>query len=284
MRHPIIMSACLGLALAGCAERSERAEVERALQSIDAIDSANLAEIMLDAGDPDEAVAYFQTASAENPDRVDLRRGLATALVRAKQPARATSVWRQVVASPGATSADRVEYADALIRSGDWSAAKTQLDSIPPTFESYERYRLEAMVADGNQQWDKADSFYQTAAGLTTTPASVLNNWGYSKLSRGDYPGAERLFAEALSHDEGLFTAKNNLVLARGAQRNYTLPVVRTTQTERAQLLHTMALAAIKQGDVATGQSLLREAVETHPQHFEAAARALDALDANVAN
>ena len=56
------------------------------------------------------------------------------------------------------------------------------------------------------------------------------------------------------------------------------------TQTERAQLMHTLALAAIKQGDVVTGRGLLQQAIETHPQHFEAAVRSLEALDANVTN
>ena len=54
------------------------------------------------------------------------------------------------------------------------------------------------------------------------------------------------------------------------------------TQTERAQLLYTAALTAIKQGDVETGRTLLQQAVETHPQYFEEAARALETLDANV--
>jgi len=75
-----------------------------------------------------------------------------------------------------------------------------------------------------------------------------------------------------------MFTAKNNLVLARGAQRKYDLPVVEMTQAERAELLYTLGLAAVKRGDVAVGRSLLEEAVDTHPQHFEAAARSLEAL------
>jgi hypothetical protein len=76
-----------------------------------------------------------------------------------------------------------------------------------------------------------------------------------------------------------MFTAKNNLVLARAAQRNYDLPVVDMTQTERANLLYTAALAAIKQGDVAVGKQLLQEAIDTHPQYFEAASRSLAALE-----
>jgi Tfp pilus assembly protein PilF len=139
------------------------------------------------------------------------------------------------------------------------------------------------MVADANKNWSKADTFYDTAADLTTTPASVLNNWGYSKLTRGDAKGAEKLFTDALVHDPTKFTTKNNLVLSRAAQRKYDMPVISMTQTERAQLLYTAALSAIKQGDVAIGKGLLQEAVDTHPQHFEEASRALAALDANVA-
>jgi tetratricopeptide (TPR) repeat protein len=179
----------------------------------------------------------------------------------------------------GATSDDSVEYADALIRAGDWAKAEKILDGVPPTHETFKRYRLEALVADSKQEWKKADSFYEIAVGLTTTPGAVMNNWGYSKLTRGDYADAERLFSEAVRQDTTLFTAKNNLILARAAQRDYTLPVIPMDQTERAQLLHTMALSAIKKGDVETGKGLLREAIDTHPQHFEAAVRSLRALE-----
>jgi hypothetical protein len=43
--------------------------------------------------------------------------------------------------------------------------------------------------------------------------------------------------------------------------------------------MHTLALAAVKQGDVTIGKSLLQDAVDTHPQHFEEASRALQALE-----
>ncbi len=78
----------------------------------------------------------------------------------------------------------------------------------------------------------------------------------------------------------GKFSAKNNLVLARAAQGNYTLPLISMTQTERAQLLHTAGLSAVRRGDVSQGRGLLNEAVDTHPQHFDAAVDALRALDA----
>jgi Flp pilus assembly protein TadD len=286
MRHPVFVPLLLGGAvlLGACGDRGSDAAAARAIQNVNVIDETNLNDIMLTVADPSEAVAYFQRASRENPDRIDLKRGLGRSLVRAGRPSEAVRTWSEVAAHPQATNDDRVDYADALIRSNQWEPAAEVLLAIPPTHETFERYRLEAMIADSKRQWDKADSFYETAAGLTNRPASVLNNWGFSKLTRGDYAEAERLFIEAITYDANLFTAKNNLVMARGAQRNYQLPVVQMTQIERAQLLHTMALAAIKQGDVTTGRGLLQEAIDTHPQHFEVAVRALRALDANVVN
>jgi len=268
----------VALVLAAC-EQTGSAEVERALDGVNVIDETNLNDIMLTAADPEEAVTYFRRASRENPDRIDLQRGLASSLIRARMNTEGVAVWRGVVESSEGTDQDRVDYADALIRTNDWEEAETQLDLVPPTFETYERYRLEAMVADSGQEWDRADSFYETAVGLTMRPAGVLNNWGYSMLTRGDNQAAERLFTEAVTYDPDLFTAKNNLVLARAARGQYTLPLVPMTQIERAQLLHTMALSAVRRGDTDIGRGLLQDAIDTHPQYFESAARALQALE-----
>lgn len=283
MRQKVFLSLCVSGAvfLAAC---DRQTDAEQELKDLNVIDESGLNDIMLNASDPQESVRYFRTATAANPERLDLKRGLAKSLVRAGLTRESLAVWKEIIAHPEAENADKVDFADAQIRSGDWEGAGKTLDEVPPTFESFKRYRLEAMVADSEEDWPKADSFYETAVGLTTQPASVLNNWGYSKLTRGKFADAERLFAESLKYDENLFTAKNNLVLARGAQRNYDLPVIPMTQVERAQLLHTMALTAIKQGDIVTGKSLLKQAIETHPQHFEAAVRSLAALEENVIN
>ncbi len=282
MRRARLLIICFGgiVALSACGGGGPSdAEVEQAIKDVNVIDESNLNDVMLQVADPNEAVTYFQRTIAQNPDRIDLHRGLAKSLVRANKPTAAAAAWNKVTSLPGATSEDRVNYADALIRANKWDDAEDQLDRIPPTHETFKRYRLEAMIADSNKEWKKADSFYEVAVGLTTTPSGTLNNWGFSKLTRGDYPGAEQLFAEALSYDSNMFTAKNNLVLARAAQRKYEMPVIQMTQIERAQLIHTAALSAIKQGDVNTGKALLAEAIDTHPQYFDAAVRSLEALE-----
>lgn len=282
MRQPIRFAVALsGVALlTACGSGQDTESVERALRDINVVDESNLNDVMLTVADPNEGVSYFNRALDSQPGRLDLQRGLAVSLIRAKRNTEGVAAWKKVVATTGSTQDDKVELADALIRTNSWKEAEATLDTIPPTHETFKRYRLEAMVADGNKEWKKSDSFYEIALGLTTNPAGVMNNWGYSKLTRGDFSGAERLFGEAIRHDQSLFTAKNNLVLARGAQRNYSLPVVPMSQVERAQLLHTLGLSAVKQGDIKTAKTLFQEAVATHPQHFEQASRSLKALEA----
>lgn len=280
MGRLFISTLCIigALGLSAC-DALKKPDVDKEADGLNVIDATNLNDIMLTVADPNEAVEYFKRALQKEPDRVEFRRGLAKSLVRAKRASEAVLIYDKMVSSGEATADDRVNYADALIRTNEWDRAEAQLDKVPPTHETYQRYRLEAMIADSNKEWKRADSFYETAAGLTTQPAGVLNNWGYSKLTRGDYDAAEKLFLEAITYDKDLFTAKNNLVLARAAQRKYTLPVIQLTQVERAELLHTMAISAVKQGDIDIARGLLADAIDTHPQHFDAAVRALAALD-----
>ena len=107
-----------------------------------------------------------------------------------------------------------MSLADALIRAGDWAKAKDVLNQIPPTYETYDRYRLEAMVADADKDWSKADSFYETASGLTTEPSRTLNNWGFSKLSRGEYQDlANRIIAMIYGDDDAAHVLSDHLLL-----------------------------------------------------------------------
>ena len=153
MRHLVGML-CIGstLLLGACDRGGKDADVERALKGVNVIDETNLNDIMLTVADPNEAVDYFRRASKQDPDRIEFQRGLGKSLIRARRAAEGAVVWKKVVAHEDATSDDRVDYADALIRTGDWDQAEIELDKIPPTFETYKRYRLEAMVADSNRE------------------------------------------------------------------------------------------------------------------------------------
>ena len=288
MRSHFLISLLAGsaFALSACDELdlSPKDPVQEALEAVSGPDGGNLNEIMMTVAEPAEAVAYFQRQLGESPNNIEFMRGLALALIRADRSSEAVTVWSNVSSHPESVPSDKVQLADALVRASQWDAAKEVLTQVPPTVETYQRFRLEAMVADARSEWEKADEYYETASGLTVKPAGILNNWGYSNLIRGKFLDAEMLFQEAIRQNGKMFTAKNNLMMARGAQRKYDLPVMPMTKTERAELLYTLALTAIKNGDVTIGMGLLREAVDSHPLHFEAASRSLAALENNVEN
>lgn len=270
------------LSLAGCSDGSAEREAIQSLDSLNVIDESNLNSIMLDFAEPDQAVLYFQKSMNENPDRLDFKQGFAQSLLRAGRASEAVIAYKDVEATGGMTNNDRLKFAEALVQTGDWQAAKVQLDKIPPTVETYDRYRLEAMIADSKKEWSRADAYYEQARALTTRPAAIYNNWGISKIARGDRTGAEEMFTKAISFDSKLFSAKNNLAISRAKRKVYDLPLVPLTTVERAELLHNIALQAIRNGDVEIGRGLLELAVETHPQHFAAAAAKLEALNKSV--
>ena len=256
--------------LSGCTPMTEE-EKNADLGPIDVMGQEGMSDIMLNLADPDQAVEFFRTRLAQDPDNIELKRNLALALVRAKKYPDAVLQYEQIVAAGQATGDDRLNYADALVRSGSWEDARTQLDAIPPTVENFRRYFLEALVADHNKQWEKADSFYDIARGLTTRPAQVLNNWGQSKAARGQLSEAEKLFRQAIAADSNLFAAKNNLVISRAKRKVYDLPVMPMTDIERAVLLFNIARQAIDNGDTDIAAGLLDTAIDVHPQYFEPA-------------
>lgn len=273
----ISVGIALSISLVGCTEMTD-AEKNADLGSVNVIDATGLNDIMLNLADPAEAVAFFRDSLAAEPGRVDLKKGYAQALVQNKQYAEAALIYEQLIEDGHADSNDRLNYADALVRNGAWEEARVQLNAIPPTVESFDRYFLEALVADHNKEWEKADNFYDIARGLTTRPAQVLNNWGISKLERGQYSAAEKLFKQAISADSKMFTAKNNLVITLGKQGVYRLPVIPMNDKERAILLYNLAREAIRNGDVDIARGLLADAIDIHPQHFEPAVSLLASL------
>lgn len=251
---------------------------------IDVIEATNQTDLMLTLAEPGEAARYFRRKMEEKPDDPKYMRGLAISLNRANKPQEAALVFNRLVVSGKANSQDRLQYAETLVKTGAIDDAEVQLDAIPPTQESYKRYLLEAIVADHNKEWKKADSFYETARGLTTKPAPVMNNWGMSKLARGNFEEASNHFQEAITFDPGMFSAKNNLVTARGQQRNYKLPVIPMTELEEAQLLYNLGIIAVRKGDLDVARGLFELAIETHPQHYEEATVALGSLQTSVSN
>ncbi len=246
------------------------------------IDEAGLNNIMLTMADPAQASAHFRRLLASEPDNPEHLRGLAVSLIRAKRTAEAAPVFERLIDGGKGTTNDRLLYAESLVAGGDIESAETQLGQVPPEVATYKRYLLEAIVADNNKNWTQADDHYDSARQLTARPAAILNNWGMSKMARGELTQAANLFQEAITFDPKLFQAKNNLITARGRVGNFRLPVIPMTEVEEAMLLYNLGILAVRQDKTDTAKGLFSAAVETHPQHYSEAIDALASLGSSV--
>lgn len=266
------------LTLAACETVSEKEDP----LARDVIEDAGLTNLLLTAGDPEEAIAYFTRALSEEPDRADYRRGLAISLTRANRHPEAARVYQEMISLGQALPSDRLDYAFVAVKLERWDDARALDAELPGGLNTARRHLLTAMLADHDQDWDAADAAYGRAEALTTNPADVLNNWGVSKLSRQEFAEAGRLFERAISYDSRHFRAKNNLAISRGLERNYQLPLVPMTDREKAVILNNLGLVALQNGDTDAARGLFAAAVDAHPQHYQAAADRLAALEAKV--
>lgn len=248
------------------------------------IDAANLNDLLLAAGDPEESVAYFQKSLAAEPNRADFRRGLAISYARAKRYPEAARVYQEMTALGQDEPADRIEYAFVVARLERWDEVRSILNSLPSGVETSRRYMAEAMLADHEQNWTQADQAYARAEALSANPAKVINNWGVSMMSRNDLPKASATFERALSFNSRLFSAKNNLAISRGLQNNFELPIVPMTEKEKAIILNNLGLIAVRKGEMDIAKGLFAAAVASHPQHYTAAADRLAALEGTIEN
>jgi len=250
----------------------------------DIIDEANLTQLMLQAGDPNEAVSYFENAVAREPERADFRRGLAQSYSRARRYPEAARVYQELLALRQEELVDRLDYAYVAVRLDRWEDATALASSLPQSLDTPRRHLLDAMIADHAKDWEAADRAYARAEALSTAPADVLNNWGVSRMARGELDQASRTFERAVSYDSRLFSAKNNLAISRALQGDFRLPIVPMTDSERAMIQYNMGIIAQEKGELRIARGLYAAALQSHPMHYQAAADRLAQLDSAIVN
>ncbi|MEM8991612.1 MAG: tetratricopeptide repeat protein [Pseudomonadota bacterium] len=282
--RPVTRLACAFAALLGLAACQSTFDGKEDPLAQSVIDEADLNSLLLTAGDPAAAVTYFEQAVAREPERADFRQNLARAYGRVKRFPEAARVYQELVNLEQDRDADRLEYAFVNIRLQAFEDARRLAETLPQRMDTPRRHLLDGLLADHQEDWTTADASYARAVELSTRPAEIYNNWGVSKMSRGELEQAIRDFRQAISFDSRRFSAKNNLAIAKGLQGDYQLPIVPLTDTERAIIMNNLGLIALRKGDDRAARGLFASAVETHPQHYQGAADRLAALESKVTN
>ena len=240
--------------------------------------TSTLRSILGDVGLSSEArAAVPDTPTAEaDPNSVETLRSLARNLGAERRHAEAAEMWTRVLASSGAVEADRDQYIRTLVRLERWEEARTQLQTAGEGPASETRLQLSGLIYDQWRDWAAADQAYSQLFLVATKPEIALNNWGMSKMVRGEYAQAALDFGEAIKIRPDFKNAHINLALARGFSGNYVLPGINLTAVERAHLYHDFGVIASQKNEFDQAEGLFTQAIETHPQYFEEAAAKLD--------
>jgi Flp pilus assembly protein TadD len=206
-----------------------------------------LGEIELVAGDPREALNYFNSAASADPAlRAGALQGQGLALIRIGRAEAAFPLLKEAV----------------TIDPGLWRA-----------------WNALGSLEDSKGDWAAADQAYEHALAIKPDAALVLNNMGVSKLMRRDFVAAEQTFAKALAADPDLEEAAENLRIAQAWQGRYDDAIQGADAKTLPQRLNDVGYVAMLRGDLAVAEMLFLKAISASPTYHEVANQNLEQIE-----
>jgi Flp pilus assembly protein TadD len=160
----------------------------------------------------------------------------------------------------------------ALLLTGRAEQAEPELEAaVALDPQSWRAWSALGRARDARRAWTEAGIAYERALTLVPNEAAVLNNFGMSKLSAGDYEGAAALFVRALEASPDLTTAETNLRLALALGGRYEEALAGVDARDRPDVLNNAGYAALLRGDYAQARTLFLQAIDASPDFYEPA-------------
>lgn len=166
----------------------------------------------------------------------------------------------------------------AALRIGEIAAARPLIErATAAPGASWRAWNARGVLADLDRDWKDADSAYERAGQIAPNQAEVLNNEGWSRLLRGDWRGAVRLFEQGSALNPKSERMANNLELARAALAG-ELPGRRPGESDRAWAarLNDAGVAAQVMGDTRRAVAAFTQALEASGRWYARAANNLE--------
>lgn len=240
-----------------------RAEIQRALDDGRYLDAGRMldAAILSGADDPDLTLMTAELAMA--------RGAYSDALVRFRRVDGIAALRARALEGEGLILSLQGQ-SDAAI-----AALNTAVALNPDSWRSWNGLGAEY---DRRRDWQKADIAYANALSHSARSPQVLNNRGFSYLSRGRPDEAIADFVAALDAKPDMQVARNNLRLAIAMKGDYRRAVAGISRDPAADL-NNAGFAAMLRGDYADAKSLLGEAIKARHEYYALAAANLQLVD-----
>lgn len=239
------------------------------------------AAALRDSGRLQQAAAAYRTTLVADPANTAARYGLADTLRQLGESEAAKEEYLKVAENDAfrAKALEGIGLVD--LAAGEHNAAFETLNSAVEADPKLWRAWLGlAQLSDLGRDWTRSDEAYAKALAATDKPTLVRNNYGISKLARGDAKGAADEFNQALAIDPNFERAKTNLDLANAADgRSISdLAEAETDPKKRAQLLNNYGYVAMLQGRYDDAETYFNAALKAHPAFYKPAFENLNVL------
>ena len=229
----------------------------------------------------ESALTIFQQVLRSRPDHAQAKLGSAESYLGLGLYEEAVRAFREAGSDPEVGVAALQGKGIALLVMGESDSAYEALNAaVDERPDLWRAWNAIARYHDDRAEWDRADAAYDTSAAAAPSKSvgSVLNNWGVSKMARGDYSGAADLFERALVTDDSLDTARTNLRLSLAFQGRYAEAMSGVGQKEKPGMLNNIGFVAMMKGDHARAEAYFLRALESSPRFNEAASKNLELL------
>lgn len=194
----------------------------------------------------------FETLLRDNPDNIDVREGLAVALLK------------------------QGEIEDALQQ---FKAVHNLAQGRPLTLNYL------GVIGDLRGEFEQAGIYYRQALNAQPDNPAFMNNYGYSQLMLKNYGEAERWFQRALEHKSGdAARIVNNLSITYARQGRYEQAITLLSSTgDDPVVLNNVGYIAMLNGDYRKAVAYLERAMELSPHYYATAAGNLSRAKAKLA-
>ncbi len=145
------------------------------------------AQVLADAGRFEEAVGTYRQLSAENPQDVELKRGLAAILTEMGNTAEATQVYQELLQTPGLSAEDYFSIGVGFYQSSDYplaveafsnaaTASVNDRDALEMWARSLQLGEMYADVPPVAERWADLDPYSQNAYLILAQAANQLED------------------------------------------------------------------------------------------------------------
>lgn len=152
-----------------------------------------------------------------------------------------------------------------------YEAAKAQFEAVlnSPEPVPWRAYNGLGILADMDDEAEKAMEYYLQAQAANPGSPQVLNNLGYSRYLAGDWTGARRFLQQALRIDSSYELAWRNLGLVHAREKNYRSALEALSRTgEESEAYNDVGFVSMMAGEYDQALSFFDQAMRLSPAYY----------------